>query len=386
MRILLLLFFFALPAYSQWWSVQTSGVDSNLRGVSVKYDQGSEEGQHYIVWGSGSNGVILRSINDGKSWKQLSVPGGGALDFRDIEAFDANTAYVMASGEGARSRIYKTGDGGKTWKLQYTDKRPEFFLDALACESATHCYALSDPVQGKFLVLATEDGEHWRELPRDRMPAALSKEGAFAASGSAMTLCEDGSIYFGTGVGGARIFRSHDHGLSWQVADTPMASGPSSGIFSVACEGRGGPLVAVGGDYQQPGRATATAIYSKDEGRTWSLAEQQPGGYRSAAGSFSYGDFAAVGPNGTDISHDEGVHWKHTDLLNLNAASFEGTQGWAVGAKGTIARFKTHFEYLIRNGPREKPRWGGASSSTRPGRRISAHRIVTRQNLNNAAD
>ncbi|HSB74016.1 MAG TPA: hypothetical protein VLC12_00120, partial [Terriglobales bacterium] len=151
MRILLLLTFFALPAYSQWWSVQTSGVDSNLRGVSVKYDQESEGGQHYIVWASGSNGVILRSINDGKSWKQLSVPGGEALDFRDIEAFDANTAYVMASGEGARSRIYKTGDGGKTWKLQYTDKRPEFFLDALACESATHCYALSDPVQDKFL-------------------------------------------------------------------------------------------------------------------------------------------------------------------------------------------------------------------------------------------
>ncbi len=92
------------------------------------------------------------------------------------------------------------------------------------------------------------------------------------------------------------------------------------------------------------------AIYSEDSGETWRLAEQQPGGYRSAVGSFSYGDFAAVGPNGTDISNDQGKHWKHTDPLNLNAPSFAGNQGWAVGAKGTIARFKNHYQYLIKNG------------------------------------
>ncbi|HEV2115644.1 MAG TPA: YCF48-related protein [Terriglobales bacterium] len=351
MRIFLLVLLLNFPAYAQqWWSVQTSGLDTNLRGVSVSYDQGSEGKQHYIIWASGSNGVILRSTNDGKTWEQLSVPGGGDLDFRDIEAFDAERAYVMSSGEGDKSRIYKTGDGGKTWRLEYSDKRTGFFLDALACESATRCYALSDPVDGKFLVLATEDGEHWKELPRDKMPAALPNEGAFAASGTALALCEDGSIYFGTGVGAARIFRSTDQGRSWKVATTPVPSGPTGGIFSVACYGRSDALVAVGGDYKAPAEAKRVAIYSQDGGETWSLSEEQPGGYRSAVGSFSYGDFAAVGPNGTDISHDRGKHWKHSDHLNLNAVSFEGTAGWAVGAKGTIARFKDHYEYLIKNG------------------------------------
>jgi photosystem II stability/assembly factor-like uncharacterized protein len=129
-----------------------------------------------------------------------------------------------------------------------------------------------------------------------------------------------------------------------------MAEGPSSGIFSIACEGRAYYLVAVGGDYKEPARAKQAAIYSEDSGETWSLAEQQPGGYRSAVGSFSYGDFAAVGPNGTDISHDHGKHWLHSDYLYLNAVSFDGTRGWAVGAKGTIARFNDHYQYLIKNG------------------------------------
>lgn len=337
-----------------WWSVQTSGLDTNLRGVSVK-DTGTDK-YHYVVWASGSNGVILRSTNEGKTWTQLTVAGGGDLDFRDIEAFDADVAYVMSSGDGDKSRIYKTTDGGKTWKLEYTDKRVGFFLDSLACDSETHCFALSDPVEGKFLVLSTDDGEHWRELPRDKMPDALPKEGAFAASGTAIAVCEGGGVYFGTGGPKARIFHSEDHGRSWTAVETPIVSGnDSSGVFSIACVGDH-TLVAVGGDYKEPARADRVAIYSEDAGATWHPAVQQPGGYRSAVRSFSYGDFAAVGPNGTDISDDKGIHWKHTDYLNLNAVSFEETNGWAVGPKGTIARFKTHFFYQVRNEkPSEKP-------------------------------
>lgn len=338
-----------------WWSVQTSGLDTNLRGVSVKASESGEKGREYIVWASGSNGVILRSVNEGKTWTQLSVKGGADLDFRDIEGFDATTAFVMSSGDGDKSRIYKTTDGGKNWQLQYSDKRAGFFLDSLACDSRTHCLALSDPVDGKFVVLSTGDGEHWRELPRDKMPAALPKEGAFAASGTSIAICRD-NIYFGTGGGTiARVFHSADGGRSWTAADTPIAAGnASSGIFSVACGGF--LVVAVGGDYKEPASARRVAAYSRDEGEAWQLAVQQPGGYRSAVAEFSGGDFAAVGPNGTDVSQQERsqsgdwiMRWQHTDFLNLNAASFDGTQGWAVGPKGTIARFKTHWSYLVRN-------------------------------------
>lgn len=333
---------------SPWWSVQTKGLDTNLRGVSVRYDQSIQGRQHYVVWASGSNGVILRSVNDGKTWKQIAVEGTDGLDFRDIEAFSADVAYVLSSGDGNKSRIYKTIDGGKAWKLQYFDKRPGFFLDSLACSSSTHCVALSDPVGGKFLVLNTADGEHWNELPRDGMPAALPQEGAFAASGTVIALCQSG-IYFGTGGPKARIFHSADSGRTWTVVESPISSGnASSGIFSIACAGT--TLVAVGGDYKEPAREDRVAMYSED-GETWQLSAEQPGGYRSAVGSFD-GDYATVGPNGTDVSKDHGIHWQHTDHLNLNAVSFDGAKGgWAVGPQGTIARFKTHCLYEIRNHP-----------------------------------
>jgi photosystem II stability/assembly factor-like uncharacterized protein len=332
----------ALSDPAPWWQVQTSGLDTNLRGVSVSQTSAGK----YAVWASGTKGVILRSLDEGKTWMQLHVADGDTLDFRDIEAFGEETAYVMSSGDGEKSRIYKTTDGGKSWALQYTDKRSGFFLDSLACASRTHCFALSDPVDGKFLILTTDDGQHWKELPRDKMPAALPTEGAFAASGTAIALCNDKDIYFGTGGPAARIFHSADEGRSWTAVETPMASGnASSGIFSLACLGRS--IVAVGGDYKEPAGATKVAVYSavypKDSGATWRLAEQQPGGYRSAVVFLSDDEFAAIGPNGTDISHDAGVHWTHTDALNLNAASFAATHGWAVGPKGTIARFNPHL-------------------------------------------
>ena len=124
-------------------------------------------------------------------------------------------------------------------------------------------------------------------------------------------------------------------------------------------------MVAVGGDYKEPASAKRVAAYSRDEGETWQLAEQQPGGYRSVVAEFGGGDFAAVGPNGTDVSQQERggesrdwiMCWQHTDYLNLNAASFDGTQGWAVGPKGTIARFKTHWFYQIRNNAPRKHRF-----------------------------
>lgn len=337
MLIILLALAFSDPA--PWWQVQSTGVDANLRGVSVSTDNSS--GKH-IVWASGSNGVILRSLDEGKTWTQLHVAGGDTLDFRDIEAFGENTAYVMSSGDGDKSRIYKTTDGGKSWALQYTDKRLGFFLDSLACDSRTQCFALSDPVEGKFLILTTDDGRHWKELPRDKMPAALPTEGAFAASGTAIALCNNKDLYFGTGGPAARVFHSADRGRSWTAVETPVASGnASSGIFSIACHGRS--IVAVGGDYKEPAGATKVAVYSKDYGATWHVAEPQPGGYRSGVIFLSDEDFAATGPNGTDISHDAGVHWTHTDALNLNAASFAGTRGWAVGSKGTVARFNMHL-------------------------------------------
>lgn len=342
--LLATIFLPARGSTSSWWSVQTSGMDTNLRGVSAATLLGQDA---VAVWASGSNGVILRSVDGGKTWKQLHVPGGDKLDFRGIQAFDAATAYVMSSGEGELSRIYKTTDGGDSWNLQYTDKRAAFFLDALVCVSPNNCFALSDPVDGKFLLLATSDGERWKESPRGGMPAALPKEGAFAASGTSLAV-RGADIFFATGGPVARVFRSSDRGASWTVTETSIVhDNASSGIFSIAFNDD--DAVAVGGDYKDPNRPDLVAAYSRDGGKTWTLAAQQPGGYRSAVAWIDGTTLAAVGPNGEDISEDRGVHWKHTDSLNLNALAIPGIwHGWAVGPNGTIAQMKNRNESHIR--------------------------------------
>lgn len=311
--------------------------DTNLRGVSVSHSSGN---RRPIIWASGSNGVVLRSTDSGATWKYLPVSGASDLDFRGIVGFGEKTAFIMSSGSGEQSRIYKTIDGGLNWHLQYSDKRPAFFLDSLACESRTRCFALSDPVDGRFVILRTNDGTQWRELPLDKMPPPLPNEGAFAASNSSLVVCDGGkNIYFGTGGGTyARVFHSKDGGLSWMAANTPIESGTASrGIFSLDCSGD--LVIAVGGDYKDVEKSNKTAAYSTDFGVIWKLTSPSPGGYRSTVSTRSAGEFFAAGPNGADVCREQNekkMGCVHAGNLHINAVRFFGEQGWGVGEKGSI--------------------------------------------------
>lgn len=337
MRTLLSCFLTMAAATYTWWTLLPSGVDANLRGVAAVVRRSGT-----ILWATGSQGTILRSVDGGQSWSPVHIDGGETLDFRGVQTFDGKTVYVMSSGEGEQSRIYRSKDGGNTWEKEYTDKRKGFFLDAVACSDGTHCFALSDPVNGKFLLLATTDGTHWRELPSEHMPEAKAKEGAFAASNSSLLLYDKSEMYFATGGGAARVFHSGDLGQTWTVSETPMSSGKASqGIFSIARAGD--TVVIVGGDHAEPERGTKTAAYSTDEGRTWQLAEEMPTGYRSSVDTFDAG-FVAVGPNGAETSRD-GIHWKHIESPALNAVTFISGKGWAVGPKGVVAQFVDLTEY-----------------------------------------
>src|SRR5271168_1651658 len=345
-RMLLLTILFVSPAAAHSWTVETgvwegSRWNSNLRGVSATHARNSERHPAPVIWASGSESRVLRSNDGGQHYTRLMVNSNGRLDLRGIQAFNGKVAYVMSSGLGKMSRIYKTRDGGDAWKLQFSGSRPQFFLDALVCISEKECFALSDPVDGKFVLISTTDGQHWKQLPSDAMPSALPDEGAFAASGSCLAIYDNREIYFVTGGGAARVFHSPDLGRTWTVTETPMAKGnPSWGGFSITR--LGSILAVVGGDYNDDAGPERTAAYSLDQGATWNLAAGPPGGFRSAVAFLGQNTLLTVGTGGEDVSTDQGEHWTRTGDLDLNAIAVLDGSAWAVGPDATIARWSDH--------------------------------------------
>jgi len=270
--------------------------------------------------------------------------GADDLDFRDIEAFDHRVAYALSIGHGGLSRIYKTGDGGTTWTLQYVNHDAAGFLDALAFWNAEHGLVLGDPVAGRFVILTTDNGgKTWSRTAPDGMPLALRGEGAFAASGTCLAVQGERNAWFGTGCG--RVFRSSDGGRTWTAHETPIRAGNgSSGIFSVAFRGAEHG-VAIGGDYKEPQRSGHIVALTSNGGRSWRLPKgSEPTGYRSAVAYLSRFDEAAliaVGPNGSDWSRDGGETWMKLNDVGFHVVGFDGSDaGWAVGEDGRITRLE----------------------------------------------
>ncbi len=314
---------------AQVWTAQTSNTDASLRGVSVVSAK--------VVWASGTKGTYLITADGGENWKAGEVSGAGDMDFRAVRAFDDKTAILMSIGSGQKSRIYRTKDGGGTWDVLYTNPDLKGFFDDIAFWDNSHGILLGDQVDGHFVIMTTDDGgETWK---RQKTPAALPKEGAFAASNSCLFTIGLHEVWFGTS--GARVFHSSDGGKKWTVATTPIRSdAPSAGIFSIAFMN---PLygIAVGGDYSKPADATQNIAITEDGGKKWTAPGNGPSGFRSAITYLADKKmWISTGTSGSDVSIDKGKTWKQFDKGNYNAMAFIlSYAGWAVGPKGAIARF-----------------------------------------------
>src|SRR5271156_6132116 len=269
------------------WVMQWSGTKAGLRGIHAVGGG--------VAWASGTNGTVLRTEDSGYMWQSCAMPPGGEkLDFRGIQAWDANTAIVMSSGPGDLSRMYKTTDGCSQWTLVYTNPDKEGFWDAVAFSDRRNGFLLGDPVNGRFALLRTEDGgATWKPIQSADLSAGGQKLGAFAASNSAMAL--NGPVlgpvwapWFGTGGpagplmyrGGIDCTMGMAHSdlegclsrWDFQHGKLPMAGADaSSGVFSLALR-NGQHGVAVGGDYAKPIESTGTAAWTADGGKTWTAA------------------------------------------------------------------------------------------------------------------
>lgn len=312
-----------------------SGTESLLQAISPV--------DSTVVWVSGHRATYARSLDGGETWSAGVVPGDSSLQFRDVAAFDDATAYLMSAGTGDASRIYRTDDGGTSWTLQYTADHPEAFLDCMDFWSVDRGLVYGDEVDGVPFILMTEDGgANWSRVPAAGLPPALDGEGGFAASGTCLETGPDGTAWIATGAGERpRVLRTSDYGTTWEVADAPVAAGPSSGLTTIRM-GTGGRGYALGGSIGSDSVRVDAVAATSDGGRTWSV----PGALAMAGPVYGAalalerpaGDvLVAVGPRGLDWSTDSGRSWTTAESTTYWAVDFvHERRGWAVGPGGRI--------------------------------------------------
>ncbi|WUB13647.1 oxidoreductase [Streptomyces platensis] len=319
------------------WRLKDSGSTARFRGLAAV--------SRTTAWAAGTGGTVLRTRDGGKHWRNISPPGADALEFRDIEALDARRAVVLAIGEGAASRVFRTDDAGATWTESFRNPDPRAFYDCLTFFDRRHGIALSDPVDGKYRILSTGDGgRSWRLLPSDGMPPAQQGEAAFAASGQCLVSSGSRDAWIATGgAATARVLHTADRGRTWTVTDTPLPAGdPARGIFALAVRDRGHAL-AVGGDYRPDQPSPHAAAVSDDAGATWTPAAAPPKAYRSGAAWLPHSRHLAlaVGPTGSDLTLDGGHTWHPFDTGSYDTVDCAPDLGcWAAGEKGRLARLE----------------------------------------------
>ncbi|MCO6488369.1 MAG: T9SS type A sorting domain-containing protein [Phaeodactylibacter sp.] len=323
------------------------------------------------VWACGWEGSFLRTTDGGQNWAFDKIPGTESIDLSSIVAIDAHTAYVSgAHYQTSDTRIYKTTDGGQSWDMQYRNTQPGAYINSIAFWDESNGIAVSDAVDGSFLILVTSNGgENWMPVPAENIPPPLPAEYAGYADGSGTCLAvyEGGYAWFGTAYGAAsndpiRVFRSADWGQSWTAVETPVANSPQiNGIVSVAF--RDSLHGFAGGD--------SFFIQTSDGGASWtevgSFVTPDPLIAMVEIVPETNGQVMVTSGAGSAYSTDGGASWNHLGAEDLFGLSFVNpTTGWAAagwqqGQGGLISRFEGNLLTSVGGAIRESALLSGNS-------------------------
>jgi photosystem II stability/assembly factor-like uncharacterized protein len=329
--IFLNIFLVNLSIHAQKIEVLTSGTKTSLRGLSVVNDN--------VAWVSGSNGMVGKTVDGGKTWTWITVTGFEKKDFRDIEAFDGASAVIIAIAEPAY--ILKTNDGGKTWKVVYENKTKGMFLDAMEFWNDQSGIVIGDPIDKRFFIARTFDGgENWQDIPFNNRPAADSGEACFAASGTNIRpLDRDEAVFVSGGLRSRLFTRNHPQEL-------PVIQGKeTTGANSVAVwdnkKLNGGKImIVVGGDFNADSSREKNCFYTNNRGNTWNTPSTPPHGYRSCVEYLTKKTILSCGLNGVDYSKDGGKNWEWISKEGFHVCRHAktGTAVFLAGGNGKIGK------------------------------------------------
>ncbi|MFK7736310.1 MAG: WD40/YVTN/BNR-like repeat-containing protein [Pirellulaceae bacterium] len=330
----------AMDGYAQGerivWELGPTGSKASLRGLAAVDDE--------VIWACGSQSTVLRSEDGGSSWVECGPDGFGDLEFRSLHAWNTQQACIASAGTPAV--LLRTEDGGEHWHEVYKADSEKAFFDGMRFWDDERGIAFSDPIDGRLLIVETLDsGRTWQATPPTEAPVAREGEAGFAASNSSMIVGPNGAVWVGTGghvSEFSRVIQRSSFGDEWGAVPCPLVSGPAEGIFSVARNAQSGRMVVVGGDYRLDQESKTTGAFSDDLGKTWRLATQPPGGYRSSVihhPDFVEGGWVATGPAGSDFSSDGSV-WEPFSDVGFHALDMGKRKIFAVGSDGRFGFLK----------------------------------------------
>ena len=227
---------------------------------------GENKSQRSVGYGDG----VYRSDDGGKSWKNMGLKASEHIGRILVHPKDSNVVFVAAQGPlwsaGGDRSLYKTTDGGKSWRAVLTvsehtgatdvvmDPRNPDVLLAATHQRRRHVWTLINGGPESAIYKSTDGGETWRKVTRGLPTEDMGRIGLAISPA-------DPNVVYAT-VEAANdaqgIFRSTDVGESWEKRSGYVAQGMYYG-----------EIVA---DPKNPDRVYAIDVFnqvSDDGGKTW---------------------------------------------------------------------------------------------------------------------
>jgi photosystem II stability/assembly factor-like uncharacterized protein len=260
-----------------------------------------------IYWASRRDiaGTIV-TTDGGNTWTSGSFTDPRNFGVSCIHAFDANTAFLVAS------TIFKTTDRGTTWTPAtgvYTNSSS--YPNTIHFFDQNNGVAMGDPVDGYFEIYTTTNaGVNWVRVPSSNIPAPLSGETGMQN----FHAYYNNSYWFTTT--SARVFSSTDRGYTWTSYQFPQATGIFTVAFRDELHGIADPFLGgPGWNYYR----------TSDGGSTWTYLSSSPSwlwGYYniiSIPGSPSIYTINSISYVGKErkamvlFTNDDGMTWHRMD-------------------------------------------------------------------------
>ncbi|MCW5941986.1 MAG: hypothetical protein KIS66_07125 [Fimbriimonadaceae bacterium] len=327
---------------------------------------GEHNNQRSAHFGDG----VYRSLDGGKTWKNMGLPESNRIGRIAIHPRDPKTVYVAACGylykPGGDRGVYKTTDGGETWsKVLSGDNDTTGFIDvvvdprnpktvyAAAYDRLRRAWNIRDAGPGSKIYRSNDEGKSWKPIME-----GITKSDQIGRIGLTIYPKNPRILYAVVDnrdrAIGTEVYRTDDGGDHWMKAHETR--GPSTSYYY-------GQIRVDPNDDKVVYNLDVSMTRSKDAGKTWQRVDSRIHVDHHALWiNPADSDQLLLGNDGGLYrSYDQGATWQFLD--NLPVAQF-----YAIGADNAVP-------YNVMGGLQDNGVWHGPSRTRSPSGIANKHWI-----------